>query len=248
MEEVSNDNVVGRLYNIIYKLKDLKHGSSENALSKVFSVDLNNKGEIMPSYAELFKMCIAGIKEVEKYNPKNIKRYKNTLNSVIEGLSKIYFTGNSNSIPGRGMEEFDKYFDDTLMVSLVYCSDFLSEYSNAAIVENEKIHELIKEIEELNNEILEAKLNNDLEKVLVCQLNQVRESLLKFELYGAEGIMDNISASLGSLILNREKVRDEKEKSAVEKVFSVIGKINGIFSVKNNISELVDTILPRIEE
>jgi len=242
---VESDNIVGRLYNVINELKYFSGENSNGAFSKVFSLDKSDKAGIMYNYAELFKMCNLGISEIEKLNPKNAIKHKNALNNAIEGLSKIYF----NISPGsyeNGMDKFKQHFNSELILSLEYCADFLSEYSDEQDIEEEKIQEMIKEIEALIEEVFGCKLDSDLEKILICQLNNVRESLFKYKLYGSEGIVNSISTTVGTLILNRELVDNEKSMFTVEKIFGILSKINTIVSFKNNSLAILGTIYKQI--
>jgi hypothetical protein len=244
-ETVASDNIVGRLYNIIYEFNNIYGKNSQEAFKEVFSLDESDKSRIVYSYAELFKMCTLGINEIEKLNPKNANKYISTLNNVIEGLSKIHFDKVSNSV-NDGLDRFHSHFNSELMISLEYCADYLSEHSDESKIEDEKIKELIKEIEELINNILDYKLGSDLEKILICQLNNVRDSLLKYKLFGSEGILNSISTAVGTFILNREVVNNEKSTPIMEKIFGVLGKINTIISIKNNSVAIFENIYKRI--
>lgn len=243
--KVSNDNVIGRLYNLIDALKNIDGRNSEDAFCKVFSLEQNDRVSILSNFAELFKMGTLGISEIEQLKPKNIHKYKATLNSVMDGLSKIYFHATSGGM-NNGMYEFKSYFNGEMMLSLEYCADYISEHSNEDIIEDEKIQELIKEVNELIEYVLGCKLHNELEKILIYQLNNIRESLLKYKLYGSQGVISSISTTLGTLILNREKVDNDKGTLTVEKIWQIIGKINAIVSFKNNSGNLLSTIYKKI--
>jgi hypothetical protein len=243
--EILNDNTVGRLYNLINDLRSIRGGNSEKSFCKVFSLDESDKAAILSNYAELFKMCTLGISQIEQLKPKNVSRHIATLNNVIEGLSLIYFNAYSD-VSNNGMEEFKKHFDEALMISLGYCADYLSEHSNEDVIEDEKIQELIKEINEVIDYVLECKLNVELEKILTYQLNNVRESLLKYKFYGSSGVLNSISTTLGALILNREKVDSSNAMDIVDKIFYVMGRINTIISFNNNSITLIGTIYKKL--
>lgn len=242
---VASDNVIGRLYNIICKLTETEGSNTEGCFAKVFSVEQTDRVAILLNYAELFKMCDRGLKEIEQLAPKHIKKYTNTISNLIEGLSKIYFNAREDVI-SNGLDLFKKHFDKTLMIEIEYCAYYLSEHNGETIVEDEIIQDIIKEVDELTQEILSSSLNKELEKLIVNQLNNVRESLLKYRLYGSKGILDNVSNTLGTLVLNREKAHDNKEKGIVERVFGIIGRINAIFSLKNNSIELMNELIKKI--
>ncbi|HEY9062994.1 MAG TPA: hypothetical protein VIO64_21240 [Pseudobacteroides sp.] len=242
---VSNDNVIGRLYNLISALKNTEDINSEEAFCKVFYLEQNNKASVLYNYSELFKMCTLGINEIQQLNPKNIQKYLDTLNSAIEGLSKIYFNASSNVL-NNGLDKFKDYFDKTLMLSLEYCADYLSEHSKEVVIEDEKIQELIKEINELIESVLNSKLHNELERILIYHLNNIRESLLKYKLYGSQGIINSISTTLGTLILNREKVYADKDKTNVENIFKIVNKINGIVGFATKSVSLLSSIYKKI--
>lgn len=115
--KVMNDNSVGRLYNLIEELKQTGSGNAEDAFSKVFSLEKDDRASILTNYAELFKLCTLGINEIEQLNPKNINKYKDTLNNVIDGLSKVYFNASRTGL-NNGMDKFKEHFNKELMISL----------------------------------------------------------------------------------------------------------------------------------
>lgn len=146
----------------------------------------------------------------------------------------------------NGMDKFENYFNGELMISLEYCADYLSEHSSERNIEDEKIQELIKEINEIIEYVLDCRLNSELEKVLVYQLNNVRESLLKYKFYGAQGVINSISTALGTLIMNREKVDDDKSFITIGKIFKIMGKINTIISFKSNSINLLENTYKKL--
>ncbi|QNO14355.1 hypothetical protein HYG86_05990 [Alkalicella caledoniensis] len=241
---VSSDNVVGRLYNIIEKIIN-STGNAETALSQVFELDEDDTASIFSNYAELYRMALEGKKQVDKHSPKSLKKYLNTLDSVIDGLSKIYFNASRNSL-NNGLDKFKTHFDVRLMTSLEYCAEYLSNMSDEVIIQDEKVKELISDIENMIENISVSNINKELQQIVVFQLNNVRESLLKYKLFGAEGIKNGISATLGTLILNRDKVNSEKEKGVVEEIFKTINKINSIVSLGSNGTKLLGAIIEQI--
>lgn len=238
---VMDDNSVGRLYNIIKKLKEVGGANAEDSFCKVFSLERGDKVSIFNCYAELYKLCSLGINEIEQLNPKNVHKFKRTLNNVIEGLSKVYFNAMENVL-NNGMDKFNDYFSDKLMIELEYCADYLSENSDEGIIEDDKIQQLIKEINDMIKDIMDSRLDDELEKLLVYQLNNIRESLLKYKFYGSKGIETSIETTLGSLILNKEKATDSKSIDAVNKIFKIMGKINTIIGFSRNSKDLLESI------
>ncbi len=239
-KEVLTDNVVGRLYHIICKLNNDIDPNAEKMFCKVFSLNENDKIGIYTNYTELLKMCTLGVTQVEQLQSKNLHKYQLTLNQTMNGFTKINFN------TSYGMEDFRKHFSEKFMISLEYCADFLSEHSNEEDIEDEKIQELIEEINVLIEEVLVCNFNHELKKILIYQLNNVRESLFKYKLYGAEGVVNNISTALGTLILNREKANDEESKITIKKIFEIIGRINTAMSFKNNSENLVSYLCKKL--
>lgn len=244
-DKVASDNVIGRLYNVIYALKFTSGSNSEDIFCKVFSIEEDDKASILNNYAELFKMCTLGINRIEQLNPKNLQKHKDTLSKVIDGLSKIYFNAPKH-VTNNGMDKFNSYFSSDLMLSLEYCADYLSEHSTEEVVDDEKIIELLKEVNELEEFIVSSKLQNELERILIYQLNNVRESLLKYKLYGSQGVIDGVATTLGTLLLNREKFEGSKDKGTVERIFNVVAKINSIFSFKDNSIKLIGEVFKKL--
>jgi hypothetical protein len=249
MENVSTDNVLGRLYNIISSLKKTQYASlpnTEHAFSKVFSIEVNNTALIYQSYAELFKMCLIGIEEIKKLQPKNCQKYINTLNEVISGLSKIYFNSSSN-VMNNGMEKFVSYFDEVKMSSLENCADYLSEHTSEELIEEEKLQQLVKDLEELIEYVYSCNLNTELRNIIIAQLNSTRESLLKYKLFGTEGIRNSMASTVGTLVLNKNEIKDNNlALEIIKNVFTVMGKINTVISAKKNAANLLSGIFTAI--
>lgn len=243
--EVASDNVIGRLYNLIYALKQTKGSNTEDIFCKVFSIEEKDRVSILTNYAELFKMCNAGINKFEQLKPKRLEKYKDTLSQVTEGLSKIYFNAAPN-VTNNGMDKFKEHFSSNLMISLENCADYLSENSTEHVVEDEKILELLKQVYELEEFIVNSKLQSELEIILIYQLNNVRDSLLKYKFYGSQGIIDSVATTIGTLLLNRETIEHNNDKGTVERIFKFVTKINSIFSLKDNSIKLLDEILKKL--
>ncbi|MGQ3482108.1 hypothetical protein, partial [Paenibacillus sp. TY11] len=164
---------------------------------------------------------------------------------VTEGLSKIYFNADPLA-SNNGMDKFKEHFSSNLMISLENCADYLSEHSTEEVVEDERILELLKEVYELEEFIINSKLQNELEKILIYQLNNVRDSLLKYKFYGSQGIIDSVATTLGTLIWNREKIEHNNDKGTVERIFKLVVKINSIFSLKDNSIKLIGEIFRKL--
>lgn len=93
---------------------------------------------------------------------------------------------------------------------------------------------------------MKSGLNQELQKILAYKLNGVRESPLKYKFYGSSGVVNNIPTTLGTLILNREKIDNDSAIDAINKILKVMDKINTIVSFCSNSGVFIGEICKKI--
>jgi hypothetical protein len=236
--QVSNDNIAGRLYNFIYKLINSDKEFVQEAFCEVFSLSKGDSDAFNTCYANLFSMCIEAKKQICCIPSKNTAKYINIMNDVITGISKMVIDPSHFSLSSVDeMEDLRTYFDKVRMQSLSHCADFLSDHTKEASndIDDKMINDLIEDISDLTNYVLNCKLDEDLEKMLIIQLNNLRDSLLSYKYYGREGILNSVTTTVGTLILNKDKAKDDHSKEVIAKVFGILSRVNTIFSFAGNV-------------
>ena len=235
------DNMAGRLYTVINKLLDIKANNPYEAFSVVFNIDEESKNIIHQKYADLFNMATEGKSKIKQIDVKNHDKYITAFDVIMEGLSTIEFSNTTN-----GMLSFNNYFDSTKLIPLEFCAEFLSNYVNENMIDDDEIKLLLTEIEKIINEVLEMDINKELKYSCMYNLENIRESLLKYKLFGNEGLIKNMECTLGSIILNRHKAQNDEDRKTFTKITQFIGKINTILSLGNQTTNLLTSISEKL--
>lgn len=237
------DNIAGRLYNLVVEIKQKQGNNPYTVFAEVFKIDPNDKASILQIYAELFNMATEGKKKIQQININKHDKYLKSLDNVIEGLSKIDL---NDSL--RGMMHFKNYFNNDVLIPLEYCAEFLSNYSIEKIVNDEEINFLLEEIDELIKQIFEMEIEKDLKNICIYSLENIRESIINYKLFGNDGLIKNMESSLGSLMLNKYKAKSDSDKNLFNKIYNVINKINMILTSGNKSIDLIETFTDNIDQ
>lgn len=240
---IPNNNLAGRLYNLMVNMKEAQSGDPYKALGEVFGVDSTDKATILQNYAEMFNMATEEKRRIKGININNHDKYLKALDNVIEGLSKINL---NDGISGMG--KFRSYFDDRVLIPLEYCAEFLSNYSSKNVINEEEIKDLLEEVNKLIEQVLNMEIDKDVKHICMYNLNNIRDAIIRYNLFGSEGLMKNIESSLGSLILNQNKVKNETGKNLFKNIFNIISKINLILTLGNSSANLIEEFAENIKK
>ncbi len=246
-ETVASDNVVGRLYSIIKMIQKHQGGNTETALIEVFSLNENDVASIYSSYAKLFTMILDGKHQIEMYSPKNKDKHLKTLDNVISGLIKIKFNAPRNPI-NNGLDDFKNHFNANLMLSLEYCADYLSDFSKEIRLEETELKSLSDEINNMISELMDSEINNELKIVITYHFKKIRDSFLNYSLFGTEGIKNEVSTAVGSLLLNGNAITNARDKNIFGKAFEILTKVNTMINIGNKGTKLLEPVLMKMLE
>lgn len=240
---VPNNNVIGRLCNLMIEIKEYKSNNPSEVIGKIFQVEPTDKAAVLESYAQLFYMATEGKNRIKQIDMKSHDIYLNALNSAIEALSKINF--NNETI---GMDTFKKYFDREKLIPLEFCADLLENNSNGRDLNDKEVQSLLEEVSELINQVLEMEINKDLKYICINNLKNIHDAIIKYDLFGSDGLIKNIESSLGSLILNCQKAKSVEERTIVETICNKIKDIGIKLGLLNNSINLIETLTENIKK
>src|SRR5437868_15229633 len=85
------------------------------------------------------------------------------------------------------------------MVGLEFGSELLSRKIGEVPIDDEILHNIQTEIDNLIETILNSEISNDLRTLLLESLNLMRQSILNYRIHGAGGIEQAIKTTLGSI-------------------------------------------------
>lgn len=103
-------------------------------------------------------------------------------------------------------------------------------YSKSAPGSEEKIPDLLTQIDALIESCVTANLDVELKKIFVKQLQALRSALLSFRISGPSGLEDAMAQVTGALMRNQAVIKDKLDKNDPfsAKFFDILGKANDL--------------------
>jgi hypothetical protein len=236
------NNPVGRLNELLVSLLNF---NSETRMNDAGFYFIQN--EINSEYFSAFKQLseIIGLIEESKKAVKNIEhldqgRYLKPLLSIEGIFSHINLHDSWNN--------FKKSFNEVTMTQLEYCSDAVARESQENFIESEKINDLLKDIDLLQEKLMQSSISDQLILIIFEQINNIRVSLINYKIFGVDGLRRSLESGMGAIILNRDNIinkmseTDEKpEKNIIKSFFDALSKLNTLVSLGKNTPELIES-------
>lgn len=115
-------------------------------------------------------------------------------------------------------------------------------------VDKEELEKLTDQIIQLIDDIKNSSIDKYFMSEIIKNLNDLKSSIDKYSILGAEGIKDDINKLTGAVftgIRNSEGVLEE-EKGILKKIIGVIESANSVFEFRKNIIEIGAAVTPLI--
>ena len=174
-----------------------EHGTPTNATAQqvwLNALQLDEHG----FYKEQFNLLLV-VNECEQLirrtHEVDQKRYLARIEKVKSGILSI-----GSSPWGR----FRSILNDDFMDVLYATSDTISLLGSEEIIPEEELATLQSDVEDVINKVVDSDLEDDLKSVLFDGLEAVRNALLNYQLFGAEGIRNAVDRNVGSYARHRE--------------------------------------------
>lgn len=170
----------------------------------------------------LLELCDTSKKQMRLIN----KQSKNKRVDIIEKI-KTDLCGFCYTKIQFDYKSFAQMFDKEILAKVEACVDFVKDELNIDVIEKVKLDTFVEEIDELKNELLNSKIDNSLKNIIITYLDSVNDAILKYDIYGVEGIKENVSVTMGILATIRYNVRTE-ETDIFERILKTLTDINTI--------------------
>ena len=146
---------------------------------------------------------------------------------------------------------FRKTFDEGLLDALQLISENISAHWGEEVISDETLANLQSDVEDVINKVVDSDLEDNLKSVLFDGLEAVRNALLNYQMFGAEGIRNAVYRNIGSYARHREDF-DKASNQGIEVVGAYkrfIDEVNAILSTAlkfKQLSKPVAQILPML--
>ena len=118
----------------------------------------------------------------------------------------------------------------TLLVSLEFCSNALSERCPEPMVDPDKLAELSKEAGDIINKLPEAEMDASGKRYFLDYLTLIRRAADDYMLSGGIGLQGAIDACTGTLVTQRGVSLANRETAVGKRFWSLIGKVTKLLA------------------
>lgn len=241
---MSLNNPAGRLLNLLEKGKEINQGSVKDVLADLLNVSDKSESE---KFSRISYLLVV---------PFQIRELIETIDSLdpdllIPSLERVEsFFGNLNL--QNGWASFRNQFNGIIIHNLKICDSILSKKFLEPTLKDKDREAYLKKLDELYEMISNEDLNETAKSFLLTQIEQLIIALESYFITGSKPIIDNITNTVGSIVLSPKKIHGVDKKGKIWKTF--IGTFLGLMALigwANDIKELPQNypnLLPAIEE
>lgn len=207
---VSTNNPAGRLYNVIEHALGMKFGDQQSmggVWAKVFGMEPDDPLKLVAMHGELAMLSREAHMELEKLNldDSQCARYEQPFKAIEAAFS-------STSIRSK-WPTFTHHLKDNTMPALALIADRLAALSDEKAVERDTLLRLQKEIDGLTENLIDSSIDEALKVPLIESLNDIREMVLRYRIYGNEGLDRAHHRAAGVLCIYKGMIEQQPKSS-----------------------------------
>lgn len=155
-----------------------------------------------------------------------------------QAFDKVNLEENRGQFLGR--------IEATTRTSLKYCAERLSVSSEEDAIDKDLLTELQSDVNDLLEKVLESNLPDEVKKVLIEILEDIRSAILEYRIIGVDALRRTLESNVGSLYFHKdeiEEVESEEGQEVISKFGEVIGRLQRLVSVGLKAKKLLPPIL-----
>ena len=156
------------------------------------------------------------------------------------------------SVNSGTWEGFRKTFDGGLLDALQLMSEIISAYRGEEVISVEDLATLQSNVEDIINRVVASDLEDDIKRVLFDGLESVRNALLNYQMFGAEGIRQSLDKNFAlPFRYSDEFIRasgSDEGKNIVSAFFEFLKRLNVVASTGLKIKQISGPAIDRMLE
>lgn len=240
--EVKN-NPAGRLHDLL-RVAQVQPATlqARNAWAVVFGVEVGDTAALLQMLADLICLVSETKKSIERIEDVDHNIYLKPFKKIEEFLTQV-------NLDAR-WEKWKNQLDEPTLYGLQFAADKLSRVSGCTSITEDEIDEIRKELEEFVTSILQSDLPQGLKALLLGNLESIRRALLAYRVRGVEGIEGELERAIGSLVLHKEEIPPEGDKSLArtfwERFFTFVDRINKAVTLTCTANQIAGPVVQTI--
>ena len=214
---------------------------AQNAWIRAFSLDALGFLQKLHELMFIVESCEQVVRQEQATNQ---DLYLKQITKAKKGLSLL-------SIISGSWGDFLAILDDNFMVSLLLLSDIVSTRSGEEVISQEELASLQSDVEDLINKVVDSDIDADVKSVLRDGIEAVRQAILNYRIFGAEGIRQALDRNVGLVFRYGEDFKNASEnegKQVISDYFDLLKKVDIVISTASKIKQLVSPIINRMLE
>ncbi|MEE2732893.1 MAG: hypothetical protein VYA55_18885 [Pseudomonadota bacterium] len=232
--EVKADSA-GRLHDLLEVAAKQNDGkSAREVFGLIFNVDCNDNESILRLLADVINLSYQTKNRIRALDDVDHALYLRPFGNIEKVLSAVNLDAS--------WKAYKPLLDETTLYGLKFCSDKLSRIENVSSIENSVLEEIQNELNTLVEKILKSNLNQELKSLLISNLEELRQAIVAFRVRGIEGIERGVEICLGSIVVNKDKIKsqaDDKDVGwSIKSYFAILDVVNKTVSAAKGVKEL----------
>lgn len=242
--EIPINNPAGRLVILLKKAIDIgKMNGDKLYISHICEATgiKDTAGNRVESLSNLFYLIHQVEKDLPLLTKIKAKNHKKTITELKTFVASYYM---KKYLEAQQLNNINSY----IIRDLEICADSLSEVVELKVLEEEELERIIDDIGDLYSSINKSNIGQDLKFLLLKKLDSLKEVIDNYQFQGSDGIKREVENIVGSIALNKKKVKNEEEANLVKKLFELLCKVLTTASAVKNLlpegfSEIAQNLL-----
>ena len=232
--EVKN-NPAGRLHDLL-QTAQRQNGKvkARDAWAKVFDIEPGDTALLLEMLADLIGLVSTTKSSIERLENVDHALYLKPFGKLERFFSQVNLDTN--------WEHWKQQLDEPTLYGLQFAADQLSRSAGSTSISEEDVVSLQEELEQFVASVLKSDLPPGLKALFLRNLESVRHALLVYRIRGLDGLEHELERAVGSLMLNRQHIPPEGDKSEPrkfwERFFVVVDRINKAVTLSRGTKEL----------
>ncbi|MBI5206960.1 MAG: hypothetical protein HY934_04125 [Candidatus Firestonebacteria bacterium] len=214
-----DNNPAERLYKIVDLCLKSDGSTVKEQLIRIFSLKQNDKTSLFSCILQINNL-IQEVKLAIEENPElNKEIYLSPFPALISAFDIFNFDASWN-------DTIRKHITSEVKIRLEYIKDGLSKIHFEKNIEATNIKEIIKEIDNLYDQINKSDLHKKLKTIILDMLISMRRAINEYQIGGAKRLRDVLNEIITKLLSDKDLFNESKDKEEVKAFGIIISKIN----------------------
>ncbi len=245
----TSNNSAARLLNLIKTGKAIDRNLFiHEAWSKLLSIPKDDKSLLFKRLGKTISLTLEVRKDIEA-----LSISKEDIALYLRWWGPVHSAFHGTTLEMKWDQFLNRLKDDTIL-SLEFCASTLSKEKPEKTIEKEKIQSILKEIDNLIDEIENTDLEQPLQNYLLEHLRNIKNALEEYKICGIAAIESRINEIIGSAFTNKIEIKKQRHpvckkfRRIVTDISIIITLVTGVPQLTDNVSNFFQSNQPVVEK